>query len=221
MRCDDVKELILIPARPDDVTPARSDTSSISDHIQTCGVCSIFARSMEKVDLHLRKVVRCAPPVDLQANLIAQALEHAAAVRMSNTPVETAPLFAPGSTARRGSMAAVDVFAGERLQQLVLPASSPKYQGTGLFETRFWAVVAAFGLFAAAALQIAGWFAAIPIEVGDIVEGVSILAASPASQYLGDLGINLPSLAIWSAIGIALWIAMRMGLIDQPSGEPA
>ena len=220
MRCDDVRDLILIPSRPDDAAFAQSTDPSIADHILSCDSCSSFARRMEKVDLQLRGALRVAPPMDLQASLIAMALEHAASVQIANAPAMAARVRASRTSAHAESMAAVGVSAIERTQERVVTAPAPQNSGSWLFETRFWSVVAAFGLFAAAVLQIAGWFSTMRFEIGDIFEGVSILAASPASQYLGDLGINLPSLALWSAIGISLWIAMRMGLIDQPSREP-
>ena len=164
MRCDDIRELILIPSRPGEASSARPDDSSITDHIQTCGACSSFAQRMAQVDIQLRDALRIAPPADLQASLIAMALEHAASVQLINAPATTAPVFDARTTAHAESATAIGESAVERRRERVVATSVPlsPYRGSGLFDTRFWSVIAAFGLFVAAALQIAGWFAATP-----------------------------------------------------------
>ena len=215
MRCDDVREFILLPARPHGIPPTQSDDALITAHLKACGDCENFARHMETVDFRLRGMLLIEPPLELQASLIALALEHAATLRVAHTPVYAAPMFAAEPLLPPTLDLPAMAIPGEKRTFVSLS----RRESLWLFDARIWSVVAAFGLFAAAILQIAGWFAAIPIDVGDIAEGVSILVMSPTTQYLGDLGINIPLLALWSGIGLGLWFAMRTGLIDHPSSD--
>jgi hypothetical protein len=80
-------------------------------------------------------------------------------------------------------------------------------------------VVAAQGLaavmLALASWQIFGWLNLFRPVIGDVGYAMELVAASPASAYLGGVQIDLQSLALWSLVGIGGWLVSENGAIGS------
>jgi hypothetical protein len=70
-------------------------------------------------------------------------------------------------------------------------------------------------LLALASWQIFGWLTVFRPVVGDVVYAMELVAASPASVYLGSVHIDLQGLGVWSIVGIAGWLVSEDGLIRR------
>lgn len=80
-------------------------------------------------------------------------------------------------------------------------------------------VMAAQGLaavmLALASWQVFGWLNLFRPVIGDVGYAMQLVAASPASAYLGGLQIDLQSLTLWSLVGIAGWLVSENGAIGK------
>jgi hypothetical protein len=80
-------------------------------------------------------------------------------------------------------------------------------------------VVAAQGLatlmVALASWQIFGWLTAFRPVVGDVAYAVELVAASPATVYLGGLQIDVQSVGVWSLVGIVGWLVSENGTVGR------
>jgi hypothetical protein len=116
-----------------------------------------------------------------------------------------------------------------QLAQLALaaarPQSTPWWRRALQGELKFdWLVlrpnvVAAQGLatlmVALASWQIFGWLTAFRPVVGDVAYAVELVAASPATVYLGGLQIDVQSLGLWSLVGIVGWLVSENGTVGR------
>ena len=62
---------------------------------------------------------------------------------------------------------------------------------------------------------IFGWMTAFQPVVGDAAYAMQLVAASPASVYLGGLPFDLQSMGIWSAVGIGGWLISENGWLGH------
>jgi hypothetical protein len=80
-------------------------------------------------------------------------------------------------------------------------------------------VVAAQGLatlmVALASWQIYGWVNAFRPVIGDVGYAMELVAASPATAYLGGLNVDLQNLGLWSVVGVVAWLVSENGAIGQ------
>jgi hypothetical protein len=80
-------------------------------------------------------------------------------------------------------------------------------------------MVAAQGLaavmLALASWQVFGWLSAFQPVVGDVGYAVQLVAGSPAAAYLASAQIDLPSLGLWSAVGVVGWLVSENGPIGR------
>jgi hypothetical protein len=66
---------------------------------------------------------------------------------------------------------------------------------------------------------IFSWFSAFQPVVGDVAYAMELVAASPASVYLGGIQLDFQSLGIWSVVGIVGWLISDSGLIGRQIGS--
>ncbi len=68
---------------------------------------------------------------------------------------------------------------------------------------------------ALASWQIFGWLTAFRPVIGDVAYAVELVAASPATVYLGGLQIDVQSLGVWSLVGIVGWLVSENGTVGR------
>jgi hypothetical protein len=80
-------------------------------------------------------------------------------------------------------------------------------------------MVAAQGLaavmLALASWQIFGWLTMFQPVVGDVPYAMELVAASPASLYLGGVQLDWQSLGLWSLVGIGGWLVSENGWLGR------
>jgi hypothetical protein len=80
-------------------------------------------------------------------------------------------------------------------------------------------LVAAQGLaavmLALASWQVFGFMSTFQPVVGNVGYAMELVAASPASVYLGNFQIDFQSLGLWSVVGIVGWLVSENGLIGR------
>jgi hypothetical protein len=80
-------------------------------------------------------------------------------------------------------------------------------------------LVAAQGLaaimLALASWQLFGWLTAFQPVIGNVGYAMELVAASPATTYVGNLQVDLQSLGLWSLVGIVGWLVSENGLIGR------
>lgn len=80
-------------------------------------------------------------------------------------------------------------------------------------------MIAAQGLaavmLALASWQIFGWLSAFQPMVGDVAYAMALVAASPASVYVGSFQLDLQSLGLWSLVGIGGWLVSEASPIGR------
>jgi hypothetical protein len=155
-------------------------------HVAECARCAHTLHGLNRLDAVLTSTVVVPPPMDLQRQLAQLALKYAR------------PATAPWWTR-----------ATEALGQLNLAnwlAQRPQ-------------MVAAQGLaaimLALASWQIFGWMTTFQPVVGDVAYAMQLVAASPASVYLGGLQLDLQSMGLWSAVGIVGWLISENGWLGR------
>ena len=155
-------------------------------HVAECTRCGHMVRGLDRLDAVLTSTVVVMPPLELQYQLAQLALEYA---RPANASWWT-----------RASAVLRQVNLADWLAQ------RPQ-------------MVAAQGLaaimLALASWQIFGWMTAFQPVVGDAAYAMQLVAASPASVYLGGLPFDLQSMGIWSAVGIVGWLISENGWLGR------
>ena len=68
---------------------------------------------------------------------------------------------------------------------------------------------------ALASWQVLGWLGGASPVVGDIPYALGLVLASPAVRDLGELPVDLPGLATWSAVALAGWALSESGPIGR------
>jgi hypothetical protein len=155
-------------------------------HVAECARCEHMVQGLGRLDAVLSSTVIVTPPLELQHQLAQLALEYA---RPANETWWTR---------------ATDVLRQLNLADFL--AQRPQ-------------MVAAQGLAAImltlASWQIFGWMTTFQPVVGDAAYAMQLVAASPASVYLGGLPFDLQNMGIWSAVGIVGWLISENGWLGR------
>jgi len=155
-------------------------------HVADCARCTHVARGLDRLDAVLTTSFVMPPPLDLQRQLAQLVLDHARP--------QTEPWW------RR----AIDSFGQVNLADWV--AQRPQ-------------MIAAQGLatimLALASWQIFGWLSTFQPVVGDVAYAMELVAASPATTYVGGFQFDLQSLAVWSAVGVGGWLISDKGWLGR------
>ncbi len=155
-------------------------------HVAECARCAHMVHGLDRLDAVLTSSVVVAPPLELQRQLAQLALDYA---RPPSEPWWTRAAAALG-----------------QLNLAEWLAQRPQ-------------MVAAQGLaaimLALASWQIFGWMTAFQPVVGDVAYAMQLVAASPASIYLGGQQFDLQSLGLWSAVGIVGWLISENGWLGR------
>jgi len=109
------------------------------------------------------------------------------------------------------------------------PESAPWWRRLSQVNVMEWLarpqMVAAQGL-AAVMLAIASWqlfglLSTFQPVVGDVGYAMALVAGSPAAGFVNALPFDLPSLAMWSAVGLGGWLVSENGVIGRRlAGKP-
>jgi hypothetical protein len=115
-----------------------------------------------------------------------------------------------------------------RLAEIALaaaqPAQVPWWRRLTEFNLTNWLaqrpqMVAAQGLaavmLALASWQVFGWLSTFQPVVGDVAYAMELVAASPATVYMGSLQIDFQSLGLWSVVGMLGWLVSENGPIGR------
>jgi hypothetical protein len=63
--------------------------------------------------------------------------------------------------------------------------------------------------------QVFGWFNAVRPVIGDVGYAMQLVAASPASIYMGGVQVDLQSLGMWSLVGAFGWLVSDAGPVGR------
>jgi hypothetical protein len=155
-------------------------------HVADCARCAHLVHGLDRLDAVLTASLVVAPPLNLQHQLAQLAFQYARPA--------TAPWWARATSA---------------LGQLNLAnwlAQHPQ-------------MIAAQGLasimVALASWQIFGWLTTFQPVVGDVAYAMELVAASPASIYVGGLQFDFQSMALWSIVGIGGWLISENGWLGR------
>jgi hypothetical protein len=154
-------------------------------HVAECSVCAHVARGLERLDSVLTSTLLIAPPLDLQRQLAQLALDA------------SRPQSVPWWDRVFGSLGQWNPIAILQQPQMVA------VQGLAAV------------MLALASWQIFGWMSSFQPVVGDVAYAMELVAGSPAAVYLSGLQLDLPSLGLWSLVGIAGWLISEDGLIGR------
>jgi hypothetical protein len=168
------------------LAPERGRDPDLDQHVAECTKCAHVALGLARLNSVLTSALVVVPPLELQRQLTQLVLD------------------APRSDGRPW---------WRRLGQ---PGLSLDLSGWFVQRPQ---MVAAQGLasilLALASWQIFGWLTVFRPVVGDVAYAMELVAASPASVYLGSVHIDLQGLGVWSIVGIAGWLVSEDGLIRR------
>jgi hypothetical protein len=139
-----------------------------------------------RLDVVLTSSLVVVPPLDLQRQLAQLAFDYA---RPAPTP------WWVGATGALGQLNLANLLA-QRPQMIAA-------QGLASI------------MVALAGWQIFGWLTAFQPVVGDVAYAMELVAASPASTYLGGLQFDFQSMAVWSLVGIGGWLISENGWLGR------
>jgi hypothetical protein len=157
----------------------------LEQHVAGCSACGQIARGLARLDTVLGSSLVVVPPLDLQRRLTQLALDAARP--------------APAPWWQR---------AMESLQQWNPVAWLQRPQ---MIAVQGLAAV----LLALASWQIFGWVSTFQPVVGDVGYAMALVAASPAAMYFSGVQLDLPSMGLWSLVGIGGWLISENGLIGR------
>ena len=63
--------------------------------------------------------------------------------------------------------------------------------------------------------QVFGWLNAVRPVIGDVGYAMQLVAASPASIYMGGVQVDLQSLGMWSLVGAFGWLVSAAGPVGR------
>jgi hypothetical protein len=65
--------------------------------------------------------------------------------------------------------------------------------------------------------QVLTWFLDSTLVLGDVREALVLVLSSPAGTIVGGFGLDLTSLALWTAVAVVGWLASR---VLEPTTRP-
>lgn len=164
----------------------RTSDPELDQHVNDCARCAHLRHGLDRVDAVLTASLVVAPPPDVQRQLAQLAVAYARP--------HTAPWWSR-VTAWLGQLNLAD-WAAQRPQMIAA-------QGLATI------------MLALASWQIFGWLTTFQPVVGDVAYAMELVAASPATTYLGGLQFDLQSMALWSAVGIGGWLISENGWLGS------
>jgi hypothetical protein len=93
----------------------------------------------------------------------------------------------------------------------------PERRATLGLDPNLWLVVAALATLAWSAWSVLSWVAGLNLVLGNVPEALVVLASSPVAALLPTLGVDLTSLALWSAVGAIAWVLAASGALEAPN----
>lgn len=154
-------------------------------HVAECGRCAHIARGLARLNSVLSSTLIVAPPLQLQRQLAQLALD---AARPRPSPWWSRAFESIGQWNPAILLQRPQTVAVQGLAAVMLALAS-------------W--------------QILGWFSTFQPVVGDVAYAMELVAASPAAAYVSGLQLDLPSLGVWSLVGIAGWLISEDSLIGR------
>jgi hypothetical protein len=99
---------------------------------------------------------------------------------------------------------------------LAVQPAAPERRGALWLDPNVWLIVAALATLVGSAWSVLGWLAGLGLVLGDVPEALVVLASSPLTALVPTFGLDLTSLALWSAVGAVGWVLAASGALEAP-----
>ena len=99
---------------------------------------------------------------------------------------------------------------------LAVQPAAPERRGALWLDPNVWLIVAALATLVGSAWSVLGWLAGLGLVLGDVPEALVVLASSPLAALVPTFGLDLTSLALWSAVGAIGWVLAASGALEAP-----